>query len=121
MSDIPHSVVLAVDDEAIILWSTSVLLESLGHDVVRASSGALALEALRGHPEITTLLTDFQMPNMSGVELAEAVRIVRPDIPVVIATGHASLATREGHEWTTISKPFTCAELADAIAEAGLH
>lgn len=111
-------VVLAVDDEALILWGTAALLESMGYNVVRAKSGALALDALRDNPEIGTLLTDYQMPNMSGIELAIAARAFRPDLPVIIATGHANLQNREGHSWMTIAKPYTRDELADALAAA---
>ena len=115
----PPPVVLAVDDEALILWGTAALLESLGYNVVRVNSGALALDALRENPEIGTLLTDYQMPNMSGTELATAARALRPNLPVVIATGHANLQSREGLAWMTIiAKPYTRDELADALAAA---
>jgi CheY-like chemotaxis protein len=117
-SENPRQVVLAVDDEAIILWGTAALLESLGYDVVRANSGMAALQLILNRPDIGTLVTDFQMPIMSGVELAEAVRTVRPDLPVIIATGHTSLQSRTGHAWTTISKPFTRDELAHALSSA---
>lgn len=117
-SDKSRPVVLAVDDEALILWGTAALLESMGYDVVRANSGAMALDALRENPDIGTLLTDYQMPNMSGTELAIAARALRPGLPVIIATGHASLQNREGHSWMTIAKPYTRDELADALTAA---
>lgn len=111
-------VVLVVDDDAIILWGTASLLESLGFEVIRANSGSAALEALNDRHEIGALVTDFEMPRMSGVELAEAAQILRPDLPVVIATGHTTLKTGAGHHWITLAKPFTRDELQLAVTRA---
>jgi CheY-like chemotaxis protein len=111
-------VVLAVDDEALILWGTAALLESLGYNVVRANSGALALHALRADPDIAILITDFQMPNMSGTQLAEAATALRPDLPVIIATGDASLRGGEDQAWRALAKPYTRDELAHVITVA---
>lgn len=113
--DQARQVVLVVDDETIILWGTASLLESLGYQALRASSGAAALEALDDHPEISAVLTDFQMPRMSGIELAEAARQRRPGIPIVISTGHTILKSSTGRSWVTLSKPFTREELGDAL------
>jgi DNA-binding NtrC family response regulator len=116
--DEAQRVVLVVDDEIIILWGTASLLESLGYKVIRANSGSAALEALEERQEIAALLTDFQMPRMSGIELAEAARHLRPDLPVVIATGHATLQNSGGHSWVTLAKPFTRDELDAAVKRA---
>jgi FixJ family two-component response regulator len=64
------------------------------------------------------VLTDFQMPKMSGVELAEAARQLRPNLPVVIATGHTTLQGSQGRPWVTLAKPFTREELGDAVRRA---
>ncbi len=116
--DQARCVVLVVDDETIILWGTASLLESLGYDVIRANSGSAALEALHDRKEIGALLTDFQMPRMSGIELAEAARQFRPDLPIVIATGHVTLQSSTGRPWVTLAKPFTRDELNDAVKRA---
>lgn len=110
--------VLVVDDETIILWGTASLLESLGYGVIRASSGKAALEALNDKCEIGALLTDFQMPHMSGIELAEEARRMRPELPVIIATGHVTLQASTGRPWVTLPKPFTRDELGDAVRRA---
>lgn len=111
-------VVLVVDDETIILWGTASLLESLGYDVIRANSGIAALEALHNREDISALLTDFQMPRMSGIELAEAARQFRPELPVIIATGHTTLQSSAGRPWVTLAKPFTREELDKAVKDA---
>jgi DNA-binding NtrC family response regulator len=117
-ADYPSRVVLVVDDETIILWGTASLLESLGYRVIRASSGSAALEALNDRQDIGALLTDFQMPRMSGIELAVAARALRPDLPIVIATGHSTLQSSGGRPWVTLAKPFTRDELDDAVKRA---
>lgn len=116
--DQARCVVLVVDDDTIILWGTASLLESLGFEVIRANSGSAALEALHDRQEIGALVTDFEMPRMSGIELAEAAQILRPDLPVIIATGHTTVKTGSGHSWITLAKPFTRDELQLAIARA---
>ncbi len=116
--DHPQRLILVVDDETIILWGTASLLESLGYRVIRANTGSSALKALQDRPEISAVLTDFQMPKMSGVELAEAARQLRPDLPVVIATGHTTLQASQGRPWVTLAKPFTREELGDAVRRA---
>lgn len=110
--------VLVVDDETIILWGTASMLESLGYKVMRATSGALALEALHSQSGIAALVTDFQMPKMSGIELAEAARHLRADLPIVISTGHVTLQASTGLPWVTLPKPFTRDELGDAVQRA---
>lgn len=111
-------VVLVVDDEAIILWGTASLLESLGYRAVRANSGCAALEALHDRSDICVLLTDFQMPAMTGIELAHAARAARPELPVIIATGNTSLHGSTGQPWLTLPKPFTREELYVAMQSA---
>jgi CheY-like chemotaxis protein len=110
--------VLVVDDETIILWGTASMLESLGYRVMRATSGALALEALNSDSDIAALVTDFQMPQMSGIELAEAARHLRADLPIVISTGHVTLQASTELPWITLPKPFTRDELGDAVQRA---
>lgn len=116
--DKPRPVVLVVDDETIILWGTASILESLGYKVIRANSGQAALAALHEHQEIGVLVTDFQMPRMSGIELAETARRLRPELPVIIATGHTTSQWTEERLWETLAKPFTRDELDVALKRA---
>src|ERR1700704_5616921 len=63
-----HSV-LVVDDEPLVLEVTASMLEDLGCVVITASNGAEAMRRLADNPSITILLTDINMPGMSGYEL----------------------------------------------------
>ena len=116
--DQERCVILVVDDDPIILWGTASLLEALHFEIVRANSGKAALEALRNRRDISVLVTDFEMPQMSGVELAREAQTARPNLAVVIATGHTSFNTNLSEPWVTLAKPFTSDGLQNAITLA---
>jgi len=109
--------ILAVDDDALVLLNTAAMLEDLGHVVHQASSGAEALLLLDKH-EVDLLLTDYAMPQMNGLELVEAARAARPDLPVLLATGFAELGDTAAPQFQRLAKPFTQEELARAVAAA---
>jgi CheY-like chemotaxis protein len=78
-----------------------------------------ALEQL-SHPTnaIDLLVTDYAMPDMTGVELVERVRAVRPDISVVLMSGYKTDGASALSNVAMLRKPFTRGELATAIAAA---
>jgi signal transduction histidine kinase/CheY-like chemotaxis protein len=106
---------LFVDDDFLISLSTVALLEDLGHDVIKASSGPAALDVLKSGKPIDLLITDYAMPGMTGVQLAEAVRKLRPDLPILLATGYADLPARAKVELPRLSKPYQQQQLAERI------
>lgn len=108
--------VLAVDDDALVLMNTALLLEDLGHVVVEASSGAEALALLHESEAIDLVVTDQGMPEMTGLQLSAAIRTFRPQLPVIIATGYAELPG--GEALIRIGKPFDTRALAAAIDKA---
>lgn len=108
--------ILAVDDDALILMSTVDMLEDLGHSVTSANSGARALELIREGTEIDLLITDFSMPGMSGAELARSARELRPDLPILLATGYAELPEGHDHGYPRLSKPYQQDQLAAEIS-----
>jgi signal transduction histidine kinase len=108
--------ILAVDDDALILMSTVDMLEDLGHSVISAHSGAKALELLREGAEVDLLITDFSMPGMSGAELARSAKTLRPDLPVLLATGYAELPEGVDNSLPRLGKPYQQEQLANEIA-----
>jgi CheY-like chemotaxis protein len=110
--------ILLVDDDELVLISAAAMLEDLGHRVVQAASGAEALGLLAAHPDVEVLITDHAMPNMTGVELAAAVRKIVPNVPIVLATGYAELAHGSAAELTRLAKPFNQRGLEEAISQA---
>ena len=108
---------LAVDDDALVLLNTAAMLEDLGHTVLEATSAKGALETIRREGRIDLVITDQAMPNMSGSDLAAAIRSERPELPVILATGFAELPSGADKSLPTLSKPFRQHQLADVIAK----
>ncbi|MFW2829921.1 PAS domain S-box protein [Sphingomonas sp. ID0503] len=115
--DVPPMTILAVDDDPLVLTNTAAMLEDLGHRVVRATSGAEALERL-GEGAVDMIVTDYAMPDMTGAQLADAVRAVWPDKPVVLVSGFAELPDGAMPQVRKLAKPFLESELALAVADA---
>ena len=113
-----HLVVLAVDDDALVLMNTTAMLEDLGHTVREANSGHEALNILGQGTRIDLVVTDQAMPRMTGVQLAEAIKADWLNLPIILATGYAELPPGLGSELPKLSKPFTQHELAKAVSEA---
>jgi PAS domain S-box-containing protein len=108
--------VLAVDDDTLVLFNTTAILEDLGHTVVEARSGREALDALR-RQKFDLVVTDQAMPQMTGVQLAEAIQAEWPGMPVILATGYAELPGGVGKALPKLAKPFDEAALATIIAQ----
>ena len=111
-----RSRILLVDDDALIAMSSVDMLEDLGHEVLEANSGKQALDVLRSNDEIDLLITDFAMPEMTGAQLIEAAREMRPDLRVLLATGYAELPSGSVNSVPRIGKPYTQPQLAHEIA-----
>jgi putative two-component system response regulator len=127
-ASVPRLRVLCVDDETITLRLITRLLERMGFDPIGTGSTVQALELFDAHP-FDLVLTDIRMPGMDGHQFLRAIRDRNEDIPVVVATGQASLETAIAvlHEGASgmIVKPFTAeefsAELAAVMARARLR
>jgi PAS domain S-box-containing protein len=108
--------VLLVEDNDQVREFAESLLADLDYLVVSAPSGELALEALDAH-RIDLLFTDVMMPGMSGVELAERARVLRPDLPVLLASGYSEeMAEGGARAFETLAKPYGAATLGAALA-----
>jgi PAS domain S-box-containing protein len=110
--------ILFVDDDALIAMSTVSVIEELGHDVIEANSGARALEILRDGRSVDLLVTDYSMPKMNGNQLAAAAREIRPQLPILLATGYAELPADSPLSLPRISKPYRPDELEAEIVKA---
>ena len=110
--------VLVVDDDSLVLTSTVLLLEDLGHRVISATSGAQALEQFDNEPNIDLLITDMAMPQMNGAQLAQAIRFFKPGLPIILATGYAERLEGFAAKLPRLSKPFTQLNLVEVIALA---
>jgi DNA-binding response OmpR family regulator len=111
---VDRRVALVADDEPNVLDIVSRVLERHGWDVLRATDGHAA--HLIGQDEgIDLLVTDVDMPGMTGFEVAESLRARRPDLPVVVVSGgsHAETAIERGYAF--LAKPFSIGDLLAAV------
>ncbi|MDP1867934.1 MAG: PAS domain S-box protein [Bradyrhizobium sp.] len=108
--------ILAVDDDALVLLNTTAMLEDLGHTVLEATSASSALDIIRREDDIDLVITDQAMPHMTGSDLAAAIRLEKPGLPIILATGFAELPPGADEGLPKLSKPFLQQQLADAIA-----
>jgi PAS domain S-box-containing protein len=116
-ADGPSITVLVVDDDALIAMSTVEMLQDLGHEAVDAGSPAHALEILKNGQHVDLLITDYSMPRMNGVELAKAVRELRPGLPILLASGYAELPSPSDVDLPRIGKPYQQDQLAAEITK----
>jgi two-component system, response regulator, stage 0 sporulation protein F len=113
-------VILVADDDDDVRRTIAQALETLAYDVAEAPDGDSAMAIFREQsPELVIL--DYRMPGKNGVEVAEEMRRVRPDIPIIMASGfaeEAELGQRVGKTIPVLHKPFRLGELADLINAA---
>jgi two-component system cell cycle sensor histidine kinase/response regulator CckA len=88
--------VLVVDDEAVIRSLTQRMLKDGGYSTFEAADGAEALASVLAGLPVHLVLTDIVMPQLDGVQLLDALSGSRPDLPVLLMSGHstADLAER---------------------------
>jgi PAS domain S-box-containing protein len=118
-----HETILIAEDDPFVRSSVILRVEALGYRVVAAVNGHEALLKLRANPEIDLLFTDIIMPGgMSGWELADQARQIRPDLPILYSSGYAlETLVEQGRAPTQsiiLTKPYRKADLARTLREA---
>jgi len=111
--------ILVVDDDDDVRIAAAAIIEELGYSVVAVDRAPEAIELIRDQ-RFDLVITDVMMPVMNGVELAREVKRVRPDVPILFATGYADIEEfgTDLQSKMLVRKPFRMAELASHIAEA---
>jgi CheY-like chemotaxis protein len=110
-----------VDDEEAIIYLVTRLLERQGYRVSGYTDPREALAAAQANPEQFDLaVTDYNMPGMSGLEVATALREIRADLPVIMASGYITEELRKEAPAAGIReliyKPNTVEDLCEAVA-----
>jgi CheY-like chemotaxis protein len=108
-----RATVLLVEDDGLIRMNTAEMLEDAGFVVVEAASGEEALTALQTM-SVDALVTDINLPGLSGTELASRAEELHDAMLVVFATGDPGVV-RDRADALVLSKPYDPAELARAI------
>jgi signal transduction histidine kinase/ActR/RegA family two-component response regulator/PAS domain-containing protein len=112
--------VLFIDDEPMLNRSGARVLERCGYRVTAFADPRAALEQLGRQPDdFALVITDMNMPDLSGLEVARAVRARRPDLPILLLSGNLAQEVRaEAAELgiqSVLQKPWTVDDLAEAV------
>lgn len=115
--------VLLVDDEIILADMGKTMLERLGYRVTVCYKSKEAVEIFQNNPDIYDLVvTDQTMPEMTGTDLVQEIRKIRPSLPVILCTGYSDLIEQELLTNLGINgfalKPLTKNTIAKLIREA---
>ena len=114
--------VLVVDDDDLLQMSLCTLLETLGHAPEAVDSGEAALARLEAGAPFDLVILDLNMPGLGGARTLPLLRQLRPDLPVVLATGRATQQASELAAATAavsiLAKPFSLEELKEHLAVA---
>jgi PAS domain S-box-containing protein len=115
-ADAKSLVIVVVDDDQLVLTNTKAMLEDFGHTVIDAISGPAALEVIRKTSRVDLVITDQAMPQMTGMQLAAAIRVDWPNLPILLVSGYAELPSKTAFELPKLAKPFSLDDLEDAVA-----
>ncbi len=114
--------ILFVDDEAAITKLGEIFLGQGGYNVTVVSDGQKALHTFAASPEhFDLVVTDQTMPNLTGETLTHELLKIRPDIPIILCSGHSNVVS-PGNSKTSgimgfLHKPFTPNEMRRVVRE----
>ena len=113
--------VLLVEDEELVRLVIGDELRDAGYEVVEASNGTEALDMLNNGAAVDLLFTDIRMPGeLSGWDVAERARSVRPDIPVIYASGFSDDQQRIVPGAYYFKKPYRASAIIEAACGLGV-
>jgi CheY-like chemotaxis protein len=114
--------ILVVEDDDTVRKAVASRLESLGYAVLEAKTGPKAITMLQSGAPIALVFSDIIMPGgMTGYDLAEWVRSMRPELKVVLTSGYSDIplaASEAVRAIKLLEKPYTRGQLACALREA---
>ena len=110
--------ILFIDDDDVLLKVGERMLERLGYRVTGKNNAVEALASFETNPDqFDVVITDQKMPKMDGLRLAQGIRDVRPDIPIIMCTGYTeeieNAKLKNLGIWELVRKPVVFSELAE--------
>ena len=117
------ALVLIIDDEATVATVSARILAGAGFRCLTAARGAEGIGILAGDPgAVTAVLLDATMPDLPGEEVLRRLREIRPDLPVVVSSGHGEAEVMQRFKGQSVQaflqKPYLSNHLAGALREA---
>ncbi|HEX3972530.1 MAG TPA: response regulator [Stellaceae bacterium] len=120
--------ILLIDDDRLVREATNVLLRVNGHRATLAADGKSGIEAM-GSTKFDLAIVDLFMPGLDGLKVIEAIRQLRPDMPIIVASGfmfkgecppmpNFEPMAKEAGAVATLYKPFRPDVFLQTIAEA---
>ncbi len=115
-----HERILFVDDEELLTQLNDKRLKGLGYEVIATTSSREALDLFKAEPErFDLVITDYTMPHLTGIDLANQLLTIRGDIPIILCTGHndavsPEIAKEKGIR-AFLMKPLSKQRMAEAI------
>ena len=92
----PQRHILVVDDDELVSEYLGALLEAESYNVMVLNEPAAALEYFKEHPDdFDLIVTDQVMPGLTGVEIAQSILKLRPDLPILLITGYSEIISAE--------------------------
>jgi CheY-like chemotaxis protein len=108
--------ILLVDDEQSVREAIGLLLSLDDHVIIEAADGAGALDLFR-RDHFDLVITDFEMPNMKGTELAATIKQLSPAQPILMITAYVErLSDSDSPVDAVLNKPFQLEDLRQTIA-----
>jgi PAS domain S-box-containing protein len=117
VSSIGSGTVLLVEDNPDVATASTGLLEQLGYAVRWVSDAEMALKEI-ANDDIDLVLSDIVMPGkLDGLELARAIRLKHPGLPILLATGYSEAAQSAQADFPILRKPYQIHELSRALSD----
>jgi two-component system cell cycle sensor histidine kinase/response regulator CckA len=107
--------ILLVDDDPSIRQLVGCVLRGEGYDVLEASDGSQAFEIAEREQQIELVVSDIVMPGMSGVQLCEKLKMLRPDLKLILMSGNDFGLLTQDNSAHFIAKPFVPKDLVEKV------
>lgn len=114
-----NTVVLVVEDEALVRFDVISQIEDEGFTVIEAANADAAIRILETNPDVAILFTDIDMPgSMDGLKLSAAVRDRWPPVKIVVTSGHRMVEITDLPDGSVFhAKPYRHAEVVASFRE----
>ena len=116
--------IIVIDDEATIREGVRRILAAEGYQAETSADGRTALEKIQ-EQDFDVVITDLKMPGMDGIEVLKTIKILQPEVPVIIITGYSTVSSAvdamKNGAFDYIAKPFGPELILDKVQKAIDH